>query len=62
MVKAEDLVLSAWIAAATRVAASAKVAKFRGSFQDFSSSTVPIVQSQHNASGKVSSQAFSAGR
>lgn len=45
-----------------RPAARMKVARFRGSFQDRSNATVPMVQSQHNASGKVRSHAFRAGR
>lgn len=60
--RAEDRVLSACTAAAMSVAASATVARLRGSRHERTSATVPMVQSQHSASGSASSHAFSAGR
>lgn len=59
---AEDRDLKAWTAAAIRMQARNKVAKFLGSLHDLSRATVPMVQSQHSASGSVSSHALRAGR
>lgn len=62
MDSAEERVLSAWMAPAIRVVASAIVARLRGSRHDRNKATVPMVQSQHSASGSVSSHAFNAGK
>lgn len=60
--KDDDRVLSACTVAAIRLQARVRVAKFRVSRYESTSFTVPIVQSQQSASGRVSSQAFTAGR
>lgn len=62
MVNAEDRVLNAWIAPAINEQYNAIVAKFLESRQEVNKATVPIVQSQHNASGNARSHAFSAGK